>query len=539
LEQKRASDLFEAGLAQDNLLGRRLVLILREAFSGLEGEAATALTTEIANCTEDEFAANLALLLGAAFAVLRPEIVGELLTRQFCPDGHITVKMNPRISKHFFVLFEKVGHNEIGLTFSNTIARHHDLPPHMTLLIRVMPLLARVALSRKVPEGATFLNQWDAGIVPGLSYCATGSDYFLIPDHVFLASNGYYDLKQELAQNITNWNQRIPIAYWRGGTTGQVADSSRGWRSLPRVRLCELSQQYPKSIDAGLSQIAQFSADIATEIRNSGLVKDYLPAKKLQAYRYLIDIDGNSNAWGGLIERLLTGSPVLKVASERGYRQWYYDRLRPWHNYVPVDADMSDLVSKIEWLKNHDTDARWIGENGRALAYSIDYEAELEIAVDTVASAFRVFSALRGTHLYDDSIPRQEKVYSCHGTILAYSPDSKTLVHLPPESIFLAPRLLPLTVQEIGLDVYLKTPSGDYILDIDPRGNVTIGPNPPGDIDGAMRGVKKIERNKRFWAFQLNNLFMCAEADGRVAVSRKVASTWELFRVCSEQSEGN
>ena len=35
----------------------------------------------------------------------------------------------------------------------------------------------------------------------------------------------------------------------------------------------------------------------------------------------------NSNSWAGLFTSLLTAACVLKIESEHGFRQWYYDRL--------------------------------------------------------------------------------------------------------------------------------------------------------------------------------------------------------------------
>ena len=109
-------------------------------------------------------------------------------------------------------------------------------------------------------------------------------------------------------------------------------------------------------------------------------------------YKYQIDIDGNTNSWPGLFQKLLTRSPVLKVASPRGYRQWYYDRLRPWVNFVPVAQDMSDLIEKILWLRSHDDAGRRIGEAGKALADSLDYEGEIARSGRVVTAALRYFA---------------------------------------------------------------------------------------------------------------------------------------------------
>jgi hypothetical protein len=530
MEQPGPIELAEPGIADQALLEPRLSLIHRQALAGHVAEAAAALLLEIAHCSDDEWHANLAVFLGASLAALRPDIAGNLLTRRFSPAGHIAVRTSAGISKDWIVLFEKIGRNRISLTLSDRLARHPDPKAHMLWLMWVMPLLVRVGAAEKVTDGAAFLNQWDAGIVPGLTYCANGSGFFLIPDNVFIPTEGYRHLKRELAQNVTDWSQRVPVAFWRGATTGQIVDPSRGWRSLQRVRLCELSQLHPELIDAGLSAIVQCPADVAAEIRNLGLLKDYFPADKLQAYRYLIDVDGNSNAWGGLFERLLTGSPVLKIASPRGYQQWYYDRLRPWHHYVPVAADLSDLVSKIQWLIEHDTQARRIGENGRALAYSIDYEAELDSAVDTVAAAFRAYSAAHMAALNDDGRTEPEKIISTHGTVLAYSLLSRTLVHVFPELLPLHTQILPLSLRVEADFAHLVTPSGEYIVGIRPDGSAEFNLEPEKP-PAALRAVRKVEGGTVLFAFQLRELFLCAEDDGRVTVSRQTASHWESFRV--------
>ena len=102
--------------------------------------------------------------------------------------------------------------------------------------------------------------------------------------------------------------------------------------------------------------------------------------------------EGNTNSWPGLFQKLLTGSPVLKVTSASGHRQWYYDRLKPWVNFVPVASDMSDLIEKVRWLQAHDDAARAIGDHGRTLARSLDYEGELKSASRTIEAALRYFA---------------------------------------------------------------------------------------------------------------------------------------------------
>jgi hypothetical protein len=106
-------------------------------------------------------------------------------------------------------------------------------------------------------------------------------------------------------------------------------------------------------------------------------------------YKYQIDIDGNSNAWSALFQKLLSGSAVLKIASPHNFRQWYYDELTPWVNYVPVKADMSDLVEKINWLIDHEDEAMQIGINGRQLASKLTYDEELNKALINIHKALK------------------------------------------------------------------------------------------------------------------------------------------------------
>jgi hypothetical protein len=259
--------------------------------------------------------------------------------------------------------------------------------------IAILPVFAEYYHQGQAESGRIQVNMDDAGEVPGLAFCEQRPNYFLIPDPPYLAARGYEDVRRHFSQNDVGWEQRRPVAMWRGGTSGRPTDLSIGWRSLPRIRLCEIGRQHPDIIDAGIASIAQMpNAQAEEEVRNSGLIADFIPVNEFNKFRYHIDIDGNSNSWPGLFQKLLTGSPVLKVASPYGYRQWYYDQLKPWVNFVPVSVDMSDLVEKVEWLRVHDDAAREIGKRGRVLAESLDYQSQLKSAGRTIVAALNFFS---------------------------------------------------------------------------------------------------------------------------------------------------
>ena len=115
-------------------------------------------------------------------------------------------------------------------------------------------------------------------------------------------------------------------------------------------------------------------------------------------YRGVFDIDGNANAWSGLFCSLLGASCVLKVASPRGFHQWYYPDLKPWHHFIPIQSDFSDLSDAVQWFAAHDAQARDIAARGRELAVSIDMESAVSAsAVNLQRLCERLASARSGS----------------------------------------------------------------------------------------------------------------------------------------------
>jgi len=273
----------------------------------------------------------------------------------------------------------RIGENECVITIHLSMYDNR----HVEFMInRLLPML--VLLSHYTRHhgqtGAVILNVGDYGSRPGLAYCENRKHYFLLPDNYFLESHGYAALRAHLLENPVPWPSRKPLAFWRGTTTGATISPELGWRGLPRIKLCEMAQCDSSGLfDVGISGIELGPGNPwIEEILASGLMRPYVPSTDFQHYKYQIDIDGHTNSWPGLFQKLLTGCPVLKLASPDKFRQWYYDQLKPWINFVPVAADGLDLADKVKWLVAHDDAARKIGANGRELALEMTYEAEIQ-----------------------------------------------------------------------------------------------------------------------------------------------------------------
>jgi hypothetical protein len=232
-------------------------------------------------------------------------------------------------------------------------------------------------------NGDYIINIGDYGSVPGFAFSEYRKEYKLLPDPIFIMTNSYDEYKL-FYKTIKNFEQKKNSLYWRGATTGftdLLGNKAEKWQSIARIQLCDFCKKnsFEASIklDVFISNITQISTDEEREqIKQSNIIRESVDWRKFGDYKYQIDIDGNSNSWPGLFLKLLTGSPVLKIDSALGFRQWYYDRLIPWHNYIPIKKDLSDLIPIVNWLQAHPRVAEYIGKNGHELAMSMTNETE-------------------------------------------------------------------------------------------------------------------------------------------------------------------
>lgn len=222
-----------------------------------------------------------------------------------------------------------------------------------------------------------------------LSFCSNRAHALLIPDSDFFSSYGYAKLRTE---PVPAWENRTDIVLWRGSTTGRglITDSNMQYdnqKLILRIRLC-IALRNASHTNVKISNVTQ-SNDAERDkalLFAEGLMADHIPTMQWQRVRYAIDVDGNSNAWANLFQRLLLGCCILKIGSANGYKQWYYDKLVPWYHYVPVRPDLSDLRQQIDFCMSNPSISRLIAKQGRELAQSLLYQQELEKSVTLVNS---------------------------------------------------------------------------------------------------------------------------------------------------------
>ena len=339
-------------------------------------------------------------IINAAFVVQRLDLVAAMLQDRYGFPGPLTIVVAPEGSGVGLIRWEILPSSEGGgcrFTFDSRAYVGDDTRNEILAFQWEFPLFSHYAKSPQQETGSVFINRHDIGLVPGLAYCENRPDYFLIPDYIFVSTGGYNYARQIFEDKEVPWADKRPVAFWRGATTG-IPERANDWTSLPRAKLCEFARRHDSTglFDVGFSSVAQLDPSMAGQIRNSGLMADFVHWQEWNKYRYHICIDGNSSPWSNLFQQLLTGSPVLKVESSRGLVQWYYDQLLPWDNYVPVAPDMSDLFDKVSWLRRNDETAEAIGRRGQQLAERLSYERELDRSVPVISAAVSYFSGRAG-----------------------------------------------------------------------------------------------------------------------------------------------
>ena len=176
--------------------------------------------------------------------------------------------------------------------------------------------------------------------------------YLLLPqdDGIFEHGLRYY-IWPEL---LPKWEDRLPILFWRGS-------GSRRSGFLRRDVVLKLSEN--PNADVKFISNWIYSEDQVPEYC-FGENTNYLDFAK---YKMVLIIDGNgissAHSWCfgiGCVPFMITNNDF-----------WFKHLLVPFGNYIPIKYDLSDLEEKIEWVLEHDLEAREIADRASTFAYHI------------------------------------------------------------------------------------------------------------------------------------------------------------------------
>lgn len=226
------------------------------------------------------------------------------------------------------------------------------------------------------------------GDIPGnarYSFSTTTVTSTPLPDAHFFRNYGYRATDAYAASNAVAWADRSDDIVWRGQTNGVGLYSlDKEMSDIPgviqRLRMALKCQE----IGVDFRFIPRPNRPSDRLLADAGLVGDYIPTHDWGGMKYAIDIDGFTNAWCNLMQRLKLGCCVLKVESPFGYYQWYYHRLVAWEHFVPIRADLADLAERVDWVRTHPEKARDIATRGQELAREMTFESECKLAAEAI-----------------------------------------------------------------------------------------------------------------------------------------------------------
>lgn len=226
----------------------------------------------------------------------------------------------------------------------------------------------------------------------------SGKNNFPVIDPIMIRTDFYQHQMESLKDKKIEYKNKEDLCYWRGALTGtpsikinQIKDKDEYIKkimdpnTLGRMKLCLLSKHI-KGCDFKLVRTGQwlYSDEINDELSKINLFGDQEPFERNYNFKYLIDIDGNSNSWPGLFMKLCSGSCILKVGSEHNYYQWFYKFLKPWIHFVPVNSNLSDLNEKLEYLRKNEDIGRKIAQNSEEFFGSKNYEEWEDLSIKSL-----------------------------------------------------------------------------------------------------------------------------------------------------------
>ncbi|XP_075056081.1 protein O-glucosyltransferase 2 isoform X3 [Mixophyes fleayi] len=236
---------------------------------------------------------------------------------------------------------------------------------HVGFRIFMDSLLLSLTSKVKVPDVEFFVNLGDwplekrkvLPIHPIFSWCgSTETKDIVMPTYDLtdsvLETMGRVSLDMMSVQAHTGpkWEEKNNTAFWRG------RDSCK-----ERLELVKLSRRHPETIDAAFTHFFFFKHNESLY----GPIVQSIPFFDFFKYKYQILIDGTVAAYR--MPYLLVGNSVI-LKQDSIYYEHFYNDLQPWKHYVPFKKDLSDLLEKIQWVKDHDAEAKQMAQAGQEFA---------------------------------------------------------------------------------------------------------------------------------------------------------------------------
>lgn len=185
---------------------------------------------------------------------------------------------------------------------------------------------------------------------------AEGYGDIAVPDFLFggFPEVGFHDYDQTAADAAAAGT--IPSELPRLGWIGNCANHAVRWRLL------ELGQAHPELLDVHHVDWVQRSGSVEL---GTAAGNDLSLVDQVLRWSLLIDVEGEG--WSTRMKLLLHSGRAVFI-QERPWREYFWDRMRPMEHFIPVAADLSDLLDRVTWALEHPEETTAIGRAGQAFA---------------------------------------------------------------------------------------------------------------------------------------------------------------------------
>lgn len=223
-----------------------------------------------------------------------------------------------------------------------------------------------LSLARKVvlPDIEFFVNLGDWPLVPSsgprypvFSWCGSNDTDDIVMPTYDITQSSLEAMGREMLDTLSvqgntdvSWKNKTEQLFWRG------RDARR-----ERLDLIDISREYPELFNVSITNFFFFK----DEIDKYGPRQEHVSFFNFFKYKYQLNIDGTVAAYR--FPYLLAGDSLV-FKQESKYYEFFYKDLTPGLHYVPVKRNLSDLVEKIMWAKEHDEDGLKIAKSAKQFA---------------------------------------------------------------------------------------------------------------------------------------------------------------------------
>ena len=138
------------------------------------------------------------------------------------------------------------------------------------------------------------------------------------------------------------FEKKLDALYFRGSSTGDML-----YESNHRIALCLAAKSIERS-DCFVSHVVQVDAEFANRMIRDDVVRSPDPLAKMNRYRMVVDVDGNTSSWDRFLSIASFGAVPIRF--EESFEECWHSKLVAGRHYVA--ADRNSLGRVVGELRN-------------------------------------------------------------------------------------------------------------------------------------------------------------------------------------------